>query len=558
MIDLSNSVSVNNKSPFAPFLDSNGANYAILKPLNQSNDYNIPAPNVMPPEEKKSNALGFSIALTSIIAGFGVLALTKGIPKRGYKKLDGIFKYLESKTSSFKDNEKLTKMQNFSLIAIKKTKTFTKKLKSLFNMMVIKDPLIDRASLKIPGIKKFSVWLSNFYENVSEKFVKKSYAKTMSKFEDFYVEVAKHNVLISKTHPESAKEIQKNLQIIQSKLNEGFSGVKRNERLNETKKALTQVAQDIWDNTFGNVKKFVKDKRTYETYLAEEYAAPAKMKLSHEVDNYRIEITNDIKDNYSSMKRLLSEIDGFLDPTDKPTRELMKKLHKSLKVYKNLSGKQEAIERTNLSDEIVKDLGELSSYIKNSKVYDDNTILNVPHYIDSISNILESRTKGPIQEILTRYHNILPEKEYLQLKNCANEAIKSLDKSIDLETDKLFDKIRDIKLGSAPTDFIGILTSLGVVAWGLGKADNKEERVSVTLKYGIPAVGAVVTSIFCAVGMIAGGPSIVLGLLSGLAMHKIGEVVDESIKNYKQKKLSLSSINNIAKKITNNEKDLLL
>ena len=108
-------------------------------------------------------------------------------------------------------------------------------------------------------------------------------------------------------------------------------------------------------------------------------------------------------------------------------------------------------------------------------------------------------------------------------------------RSTDLEADKLFDKIRDLKIGSAPKDTLVVLSSFGVVGYGLSKADNTEEKIAVSIKYGIPTVGAVAIMVYCTVGLISAGPSLLIGLLSGLALNQIGTGVDNFRKQIKNK-----------------------
>ena len=111
--------------------------------------------------------------------------------------------------------------------------------------------------------------------------------------------------------------------------------------------------------------------------------------------------------------------------------------------------------------------------------------------------------------------------------------LKSLDNSIKTETTNYVDKARDLKLGSAPTDIISILGTVGTVGWFLGKSKDKDDRISSSLKYGIPAIGAIATSLLCTAKLVAGGKSIAIGLVSGWAMSKLGTIIDNTRKKYK-------------------------
>ena len=102
-----------------------------------------------------------------------------------------------------------------------------------------------------------------------------------------------------------------------------------------------------------------------------------------------------------------------------------------------------------------------------------------------------------------------------------------------METDKFFNKLRDLTLGSAPTDCLSMLTGISAIGIGLTKADDNNERVSVMLKYGIPALGTIATSLCLGAALISGGAAFVYSTLSGLCMNKIGTKVDE----YREKRL---------------------
>ena len=133
---------------------------------------------------------------------------------------------------------------------------------------------------------------------------------------------------------------------------------------------------------------------------------------------------------------------------------------------------------------------------------------------------------------MTAYKEILPRKEYLKLKSRVNSAVRSLDKSIDIETNQYFDKARDLRLGSAPTDVLSILMTGGAVGYYLNKSDNKDEKCSVAIKYGIPAIGAIATSLYCTARLVSGGKAMFFGLISGWLMNKAGVLVDDARKKY--------------------------
>lgn len=177
------------------------------------------------------------------------------------------------------------------------------------------------------------------------------------------------------------------------------------------------------------------------------------------------------------------------------------------------------------------------------------------------NKIASSDKKGEIDEIMDIYRQHLSPADYQRLQKSVNKSVKSLNKAIDLETDKLFDKVRDLQLGSGTHDTLAFLASLGVIGWGVSRADSKDEKISVTLKYGIPAVIGVMTTILCTVGLIASGPSLLIGLASTIPVNMLGEAVDNMRKKRNEDPkasllptLDLKSPIKIIKDIENNNK----
>ena len=152
---------------------------------------------------------------------------------------------------------------------------------------------------------------------------------------------------------------------------------------------------------------------------------------------------------------------------------------------------------------------------------------------EQVDNLKRIVTDDGLDIILSKYEKLLPKKEFIKLKAMMNSAKGSLNRSIHTETVKFFEKSRDLKLGSAPTDVLSILGTVGAVGWFLGKSKDKEERISASLKYGIPAIGAIATSLLCTAKLISGSKAMAFGLVSGWLMNRAGEAVDNIRKNYK-------------------------
>lgn len=541
---------ISNPDAFAPFKKVDGVSYAIIKPVTEKQKQEHKEE-----KEKKSNALGFTIASTALVAGFGVLALMKGLPNSWYGKVNGYFKKLEGKIAKLSESKNNTAIQTAYLTVLKKTRSLVVYTKTLFNIGSFKDVLTNKGLKKTPYLNKFGPWITNLFEKISIKTLRNSYRNTMGRFDDMYATFKR----INKNIPEAQRELlESKIQNVDKLYNKGFKGDAWNSRLDDINTNFSGIdpvtgnkgpdlSDKVWDATFGDVKGLVTKQETYKTFIPEEIVAPLKIENTKKANTLRRKITHDIADDYKDTKRILSDIDTLINPADRDANEIVKAIGEKLENYKKLSGANENALRTDLNSEIAEDLKKLNSHVLKSDAYNNAATTKVSSSINDLGKVIKENKKGEIQEILTIYKQVLPEKDYQKVKKVAYKAVKSLDKSIDLETDKLFEKLRDLKIGSAPTDVLGVLTSMGVIGWGLTKADNKDERISVGLKYGIPALGSIMTSLYCTVRLVSGGKSLVLGLISGALINKIGVAMDNSIKKYKENPVNFTTLPNIIK-----------
>ena len=171
-----------------------------------------------------------------------------------------------------------------------------------------------------------------------------------------------------------------------------------------------------------------------------------------------------------------------------------------------------------------------------------------------LKSVVANYTPGKVEEILQIYKGILPADQYAKIEKSYKSSVKSLDKSIRLETEEFVSKLRDLTLGSAPTDILTMLGAVGLLGYQIGKSDTNDERLSITLKYGIPALlGQVGVTLYCNAKLFAGTKSLMMGTLSGLLLNRVGEFADNKVKQYKQKKLQQAGANIVATQIKSND-----
>ena len=129
-----------------------------------------------------------------------------------------------------------------------------------------------------------------------------------------------------------------------------------------------------------------------------------------------------------------------------------------------------------------------------------------------------------IGDIISRRLNS-EDKKYLE------EIIKKSEKTIKTASNKeyveYFDKIRDLKLGSAPTDIVTAAIFLSLSGAAIASADDKKRRMSRLVTGVIPAVSGVGVSLGMAAGLVSGAKSLVYGLLATLVLNRIGIFIDK-------------------------------
>ena len=511
-----------------------GKNYAQIRAFSDFNQPQNGSYLIMPKSEdkKQSGISGKKITLYAMGAGFGLFALTKGIMPKSFSKVLNKWKMaLEKKVS------KGSKLKNFYRFALGKIDNFRGRFESINNFTTIKDVAVQRVMYGKNGQHKFTrkihETITNLFNKISRKTVNTSYAKTNRRFASLNEYIFSLNEKLLRENPNNhntINAINKRMIKVNSKLEEGFGIDARNKRLEEMNKASEGLFENFWKASLSDIKNF-KSKNIWSSYIAEDYLIKDKMKMANETGILRKAITHDINDSYFATIKAIDNIQKFVKPNDIETNKALNKVRNNLAQYRKLSGTNETQQRSKLNKEIVENLTELSEKFKEFQ-YNDNAKKAIQTYIEDVNKIISNNSKGELQEILTLYKQILPRNEYLKFKKQVQKAVRSLDKSIDTEINKYFDKARDLKLGAAPTDVISILVTTGTVGWFLGKSKDRDERISASLNYGIPAVGAIATSLYCTARLISGGKSMAFGLVSGWLIGKLGTAVDNMRKKY--------------------------
>ncbi len=553
MADLVGVQNFNKKNPFTDFSLNPATQYSLLKNLQPA------APNSFKSkqtEEKQTQKLGKTIAFSALGTSAAILFLMRGLPKNAYKTIEKWIEKLENKLYNQRQYGQVGKVEEFYTFTLNKLNKFLEKAKSINNFVSIKDISFEKLMSKNNVSKKIHSKITEVYEKIGRHTVQKSYDKAKTSinslfqtFEDYDDKILsnvknKNDLLEGKTIESWLNDVENYKTLIRRTWNANCGQRARDARFKTMKVDVATLSDDVWEATVGNLKN-LKQKKMYETFIAEEMLAGKKLRLVNETKQARFIITRDIDDIYNSSLDIIRHITTFIKTKDSASRQIIKDLRLKLESWKKLSGPSEKANRLKLNAEINEILNKLSQSIKENKNlhgYNTETVNQLASNIQDINKIMGENGKGALQEMLTIYKKILPREDYLKLKQHVNKTVKDIDNAITKETDNFFDMNRDLKLGSAPTDILSILAAIGAVGAGLSKSENKDQRQSVLLRAGIPAIGTIATSLYFSASLVSGGRSMLYGAISGLAISKVGSMLDEySKKHFSGKEQSAKS-----------------
>lgn len=548
-----NQIYSTDKNVFAQLKDS-ASPYAIAKPftVEQKKEYKNLADNE---SENKVTNIGAKVVKFGFLAVVCAYLLLKGAPKKWHSKLDQAHKNLVDMDIEQNSGNNFLgrKIRRFARRVIASAK-------AVFNLAPLKDVLISKGLEKSKFWNKVGENVTNFYEKISLKTANKSYRNTAGHIDTMLATFEEESKKLSK--PEE-KLVKQKIENIRKAYVEGFSETARRNRLKEVKRDFdgydesghynkaNSLMEKVWSKTYKDLIAFLNSDKSYTTFISEELAGRTKLNNRRRVNAHQVLISNSLNTMCQDSLDLLVYVDTFLDPRDPARAAVIKKIATPLIEYQDTLKKGGEAWPILVNSDIPSNLKKLQTVFKSSGKYDERTIEEVSKTIDQINYLLENDKRGEVQQIMRILKKNMSEKEIKKLDKVAYKATESLERSTDIESDKLFDKIRDLKIGSAPKDTLAVLASMGVVGFGLSKADNADERTSVAIKYGIPTLGAVIITLYCTVGLVSAGPSLLIGLASGFAMNEIGTSLDKFRKKYKN---GLLKLNNLPE-VKNNQQD---
>ncbi len=499
---------------------------------------------------KKEN-FGSAITIATFATVLSIFMLSRGFQKGTGKVLTKLKGYLEGKRdlSSISDSSKKTRFYAYSA---RKLNSFIKKLESVNNINSLKDILFMKLMYKTKTTENIHKAITNYFEKVSRKTVINSYKKTDKYFKEMNESLDKLDNFILKDSPDEKiiyknKEYTKRELVNLARTNRDIASMFAQSfmsksaldiRYDHINKATKDLPLMFWDASFKDFwtknNKF-KRKEMWQTFIAEAQLKGDKKNLTAIFDEAREVLSYTSSDKTKRMQNYIRRIDNIIPPNDREGINIIEKLEWLIKNPDEFAQKSEIF---------VKELQKLKNHripISDINIAKTNEEF-IKNNVETLITLANETATGEIQDMLAIYYRIAPyELDKSGALLAVKKAVHSFKKSVNLESEEFFDKVRDLRLGSAPTDVLTILLSFIALSFGLGYAQDKDKRISVMLKSGIPIVGAIATTTFTAMRLVSGGKSLALGFLSGIVLNQIGKIADYVRKNAKPSNINDNS-----------------
>ena len=405
MADLVGVQNYNKKNPFADFNLNPSGQSALLQNLPPAAPDSFEAKQT---EEKQTRKLGKTIAFSALGAGAAILFLMRGLPKNAYKTIEKWTEKLETKLNKQRQNGQVGKFEEFYTFTLNKLNKFLEKAKSINNFVSIKDISFEKLMSKTKVTKKIHSKITEVYEKIGRRTVQKSYDKAKTRinglfqtFEDYDEKILsnvknKNGLVEGKTVESWLDEVEDYKTLIRRTWNSNCGQRARDARFKTMKNDVATLSDEVWEATVGNLHN-LKQKKMYETFIAEEMLAGKKLRLINETKQARFIITRDIDDIYNSSLDIIRHITTFIKTKDTGSRQIIKDLRLKLESWKKLSGPSEKANRLKLNTEINEMLNKLSQSIKENKNlhgYNTETINQLVSNIQDINKIMGENGKG--------------------------------------------------------------------------------------------------------------------------------------------------------------------
>lgn len=248
----------------------------------------------------------------------------------------------------------------------------------------------------------------------------------------------------------------------------------------------------------------------------------------NDVSNTFDDIANYAKDRISDTNALIYQ---FKDPNmQKELREASVEFEKCVKTY--AKDAHTSSDRPAVTRNVQKKIAVLRE--KAERLPDNKSKEKLLHHIKEYEDMFKSDTKGIVQEIRELAGQIWGKDSEFDknIKKAANVHIKDLNKSFSCLVN-MFDKQRDITLGSGAADLISLTVPVITYLIALSKDDTKEKKVGTSLELGIPILGGAGVYAYSLVEQLNGFKALAVSVGVGAILNLIGSTIYKQYKYHR-------------------------
>lgn len=469
--------------------------------------------------------IGWSIGATALGGIAALFLLTKGFSGGFYRKISALSEDLRKRAYDLSvDVQNKTIWQKVKLTGAKTMQPVLDSFQSMSNINVLKDG----------GVMLIAKWLKltpvvDKINNVFKGIVLKTQRGAYNDAEYSVIKFVKDTEKIAKQS--GSKELMELASDIRNKYTSVFGTDAHYGRSEKFWESIKLLHSRVW-NTLLQTRKN-KNISQYKDYITLELTAPKRLAIKKELLDAKKLITNGIEDNYKALKSELKHIKINVKTKDEKAVDFVQKLSKEFEIYRKLNGTNEAAQRAEIAKLSNETIDNLLQHMKDNENFEV-----IKTAAENIKNILnpDFSKKGKAQEIVTIVKNKFGKNspEYQTITTNLEKMDKNIKNAINTEMDA-YEKMAELRVGSAPTDILGILAPVAIATWLVTSAKTKDERVSKTLTQGIPIIGGIATTYYGTTRMFTGPKNIALGIGTAYILNIIGTQLDNWYKSYLEK-----------------------
>lgn len=469
--------------------------------------------------------IGWSIGATALGGIAALFLLTKGFSGGFYRKISALSEDLRKRAYDLSvDVQNKTIWQKVKLTGAKIMQPVLDSFQSMSNINVLKDG----------GVMLIAKWLKltpvvDKINNVFKGIVLKTQRGAYNDAEYSVIKFVKDTEKIAKQS--GSKELMELASDIRNKYTSVFGTDAHYGRSEKFWESIKLLHGRVW-NTLLQTRKN-KNISQYKDYITLELTAPKRLAIKKELLDAKKLITNGIEDNYKALKSELKHIKINVKTKDEKAVDFVQKLSKEFEIYRKLNGTNEAAQRAEIAKLSNETIDNLLQHMKDNENFEV-----IKTAAENIKNILnpDFSKKGKAQEIVTIVKNKFGKNspEYQTITANLEKIDKNIKNAINTEMDA-YEKMAELRVGSAPTDILGILAPVAIATWLVTSAKTKDERVSKTLTQGIPIIGGIATTYYGTTRMFTGPKNIALGIGTAYILNIIGTQLDNWYKSYLEK-----------------------